>query len=88
MAEHKARPLFEYHPAFKFGGGDRSLAFVEAVCIRIGVEGMPPPNPLLEKPIHIVGTPSETERLMCWLCHAWHMQVCVWGGGWRDPRDH
>ncbi len=75
MAEHKAKPLFEYHPAFKFGPNDRSLSFVEQVCTRIGCGGMPPENPLLERPIHIVGTPSETERLVCWLCHAWHMQL-------------
>jgi hypothetical protein len=75
MAAHKAKPLFEFHPAFRFGGGDKSLAFVEQVCIRIGCEGMPPENPLLEKPIHIVGPPSEAERLLSWLCHAWHMQL-------------
>ena len=47
MAEYKAKPLFEYHPAFRFGGGDKSLQFVEQVCIRVGAEGLPPPNPLL-----------------------------------------
>lgn len=75
MAAHEAKPLFEYHPAFKFGGGDASLEFVEAVCIRIGVDGMPPENPLLEQPIQIMDRPSETERLLSWLCHAWSMQL-------------
>jgi hypothetical protein len=82
MAAHKAKPLFAYHPGFRFGSGDPSLDFVEQVCIRLGCDGMPPENPLLEKPIYILSTPSETERLMSWLCHAWHMQLDP-QVGWR-----
>lgn len=31
----EAKPLFEYHPAFRFGPGDGTLTFVEQVrCLR------------------------------------------------------
>lgn len=74
--------LYEFHPAFKYGGGDVTLSFVEQLLFSIGCDPnkQPPPNPLLDKPILIVGRPSETERLLSWLCHSWHIGWTVEGG--------
>lgn len=67
--------LYEFHPAFKYGNGDVTLGFVEQLLFNIGGDPnkQPPPNPLLDKPILVMGTPSETERLLSWLCHSWHI---------------
>lgn len=52
---------------------------MEQLLYRVGADPnvMPPPNPLLDKPIVVLSQPSETERLVSWLCHSWHM-------GWAD----